>query len=338
MEQEQTSQSPTDIETILANAPPSPSIADVTVANEAIIDVPISNESEIIDAQECVAKKPIIDVPFTKELDAEQINEKVPHASVLKEGWLTKQGGTLVKNWRKRYFILRHPHSLEYYKSKPELGDADSTPAGTINLSTFKSIQVDAQCTRGPCFKLMPVCSDESSERTYYAYAETSEQVQSWIDAIRPHLTTALIADEKAVEETVTENSNVAESTVAINDDNIKEDLVIEKETIVTVVDTMLDESVTTTVTTTERKRSSYNSRPTSIGYKTSSLAVKMSQLDALMAKLDTDTKVEELKVLHDTMRMCYAMLNKEQMQVIGQSPEVLIVAESMTTEVNSGR
>lgn len=56
--------------------------------------------------------------------DGEAAGSSVPR----KEGWLVKQGH-LIKNWKRRWFVLEYP-LLHYYKT-PE----DSTPRGTIDCS-----------------------------------------------------------------------------------------------------------------------------------------------------------------------------------------------------------
>lgn len=59
-----------------------------------------------------------------------------PEPSIVKEGWLNKRGEH-IKNWRKRYFVLREDGTLIGFKLKPEHSHADP-----LNNFTVKGCQL----------------------------------------------------------------------------------------------------------------------------------------------------------------------------------------------------
>ncbi|XP_064489532.1 RAC serine/threonine-protein kinase-like [Ornithodoros turicata] len=60
----------------------------------------------------------------------------VPEPAIVNEGWLNKRGEH-IKNWRKRYFVLREDGTLIGFKTKPEHGYADP-----LNNFTVKGCQL----------------------------------------------------------------------------------------------------------------------------------------------------------------------------------------------------
>eukprot|EP00999_Lentomonas_sp_LEN2_P001891 NODE_302_length_1681_cov_86.588803_g271_i0.p1 GENE.NODE_302_length_1681_cov_86.588803_g271_i0~~NODE_302_length_1681_cov_86.588803_g271_i0.p1 ORF type:complete len:525 (-),score=111.26 NODE_302_length_1681_cov_86.588803_g271_i0:52-1626(-) len=97
-----------------------------------------------------------------------------------KSGWLTKQGGSgFKKNWRRRWFVL--DDNYMYYYKTPE----DREPAGIISLDQFDSCTKasDDECRRSKfCWRLGS--KSKPGTRTYYAYADSKEIMQSWVDVI----------------------------------------------------------------------------------------------------------------------------------------------------------
>jgi hypothetical protein len=150
-------------------------------------------------------------------------NEIAP--SALKSGWLTKQGGSqsilTPLHWRKRFFILTSDGSMLYYYKTPQ----DDRPVGAITLSQFTHIERHLARKDKFCWKLYtlggrtlssPASDDKENQslpntddstvavengdavksttavedvahgRVYYAIAETEQEMQAWIDMLRP--------------------------------------------------------------------------------------------------------------------------------------------------------
>lgn len=92
-------------------------------------------------------------------------------SGIVKEGYLTKQGH-VVKNWKKRWFVLRIGQ-LQYFKSLTKLKE----PKGSINLVNGS---VAKTFTKG-CFVLY----DASNDKKYFITAPSEEEMLEWMDAIQ---------------------------------------------------------------------------------------------------------------------------------------------------------
>jgi len=90
--------------------------------------------------------------------------------SQVKEGWLTKEGGSF-KSWKKRWFVLKDCE-LSYYKQK---GDE---LLGTISLATSGTTQATDRKKKANGFEI------PTPSRTFYLSAETENERKEWIDAI----------------------------------------------------------------------------------------------------------------------------------------------------------
>lgn len=99
-------------------------------------------------------------------------NKEHEFNKVIKEGYLEKQGA-LVKNWKRRYFILKKG-SLYYYKEKEA-----KTPRGLINL-------INAQVTSNESSNMNYVHTFciLTGNRTWIIAAKDEAEKQSWIQAI----------------------------------------------------------------------------------------------------------------------------------------------------------
>lgn len=105
-------------------------------------------------------------------------------SSVLKDGWMTKQGG-FIKTWKKRWFVLEGT-MLSYYV-KP-----DGKMKGQIDISASKVISTAPECRRQPAFKI-----NIPGVRTYYIVPKTPEEVREWITELEK------VRDAKGVPEPV---------------------------------------------------------------------------------------------------------------------------------------
>jgi len=96
----------------------------------------------------------------------------------IREGYMTKQG-KIVKNWKRRWFILRE-NIFSYYRypEKETLFEKDGKPRGTIILREFS---VSVVYERKYCFKLI----DSKKRRDYLIIADSDNELQEWILAIQ---------------------------------------------------------------------------------------------------------------------------------------------------------
>eukprot|EP01097_Dermamoeba_algensis_P006920 TRINITY_DN4321_c0_g1_i1.p1 TRINITY_DN4321_c0_g1~~TRINITY_DN4321_c0_g1_i1.p1 ORF type:complete len:463 (-),score=87.38 TRINITY_DN4321_c0_g1_i1:111-1499(-) len=88
-----------------------------------------------------------------------------------KQGFLTKEGGS-VKNWKKRWCVLKGG-ALNYSKKQ------GSTSLGSISLNEIRDVKPVEYKSKRFCFFL------ETPERTYYMFAESDRERDSWIECIR---------------------------------------------------------------------------------------------------------------------------------------------------------
>lgn len=98
---------------------------------------------------------------------------------VIKEGWLFKRGEH-IKNWRRRYFILRSDGSLVGYKNLPD-AQVPTEPSNNFTVARCQIMSVDRP--RPYTFIIRGLQLTTVIERMFYVEAE-HERTQ-WVDAIR---------------------------------------------------------------------------------------------------------------------------------------------------------
>jgi len=90
-----------------------------------------------------------------------------------KEGWLTKQGGS-IKSWKRRYCILKDS-KLYYFK-----GPKEPVFQGRVDLESNSLVKEEPPNKE----KKKNLISVTTSKRVFFMYPDTKEEVQSWVDAI----------------------------------------------------------------------------------------------------------------------------------------------------------
>lgn len=98
---------------------------------------------------------------------------------IIKEGWLFKRGEH-IKNWRRRYFILRADGSLVGYKSLPD-AQAHTEPSNNFTVARCQIMSVDRP--RPYTFIIRGLQLTTVIERMFYV--ETEHERTHWVDAIR---------------------------------------------------------------------------------------------------------------------------------------------------------
>lgn len=95
----------------------------------------------------------------------------------LVEGWLVKQGH-LVKNWKRRYFVLEWP-VLKYYKDP---ADAPAAARGQVlcDQVTLSEKLALERTGKEYCFGIF-----HPDRKTYFLQAESEADMMRWVKAIR---------------------------------------------------------------------------------------------------------------------------------------------------------
>ncbi|CAF3684350.1 unnamed protein product [Rotaria sordida] len=116
-------------------------------------------------------------------------------ATVIKEGWLWKQGGR-VRNWKRRWFIITDGF-LFYFESRAE----SDSPRGVIPLVDVAVREIDDDRTKQYCFEIFPLTGDkvkaskaapgeigkwiEGHHTVYRMSASSEDERKDWIRALR---------------------------------------------------------------------------------------------------------------------------------------------------------
>nr|AFL65168.1 protein kinase B [Artemia sinica] len=100
--------------------------------------------------------------------------------SVVKEGWLFKRGEH-IKNWRRRYFVLKDDGALLGFKTKPDPGAGPQDP---LNNFTVKGCQIMKTDKPKPfTFHIRGLQWTTVIERTFHV--ESEKEREEWTQAIQ---------------------------------------------------------------------------------------------------------------------------------------------------------
>eukprot|EP00002_Diphylleia_rotans_P035670 TRINITY_DN7807_c0_g1_i1.p1 TRINITY_DN7807_c0_g1~~TRINITY_DN7807_c0_g1_i1.p1 ORF type:complete len:345 (+),score=73.89 TRINITY_DN7807_c0_g1_i1:515-1549(+) len=94
--------------------------------------------------------------------------------TVIKASWMTKRGN-LVRNWKRRYFILGFDHHLRYYESPNDISEK-----GFINLN-IASAAYASTATEAPSFAIDIVTPD----RIYTLSCDSKELYSEWLTLLK---------------------------------------------------------------------------------------------------------------------------------------------------------
>ncbi|KAG1970978.1 pleckstriny domain-containing family A [Pimephales promelas] len=93
-------------------------------------------------------------------------------------GYLHKRTqSSLLKGWRKRWFVLRHDCCLYYYRNKRDEGKSRALAAVSL-----EGAQVEADTSLGKPFVFR--CCPVSGNRVYYLYATSNQEMKRWLEAM----------------------------------------------------------------------------------------------------------------------------------------------------------
>ncbi|PVD32691.1 hypothetical protein C0Q70_08136 [Pomacea canaliculata] len=132
------------------------------------MNVLTASHDAIINAMNSNPKSVCIEVATSDFLPSRDLQ-----ASVV-EGYMHKLGGSsLMRLWKKRYFVLRQDSCLYYYKHQEE-----ADPLGAIPLIGY-SISRHLDTGRDYCFK-----AEKYGARTYYFMTESRDEMTQWVIAL----------------------------------------------------------------------------------------------------------------------------------------------------------
>ncbi|XP_077099421.1 uncharacterized protein pdzph1 isoform X2 [Siphateles boraxobius] len=93
-------------------------------------------------------------------------------------GYLHKRTqSSLLKGWRKRWFVLRHDCCLYYYRNKHDEGKSRA-----LSVVSLEGAQVEADTSLGKPFVFR--CCPVSGNRVYYLYATSNQEMKRWLEAM----------------------------------------------------------------------------------------------------------------------------------------------------------
>ncbi|KAM4808457.1 uncharacterized protein WCC33_006512 isoform 2-T4 [Rhinophrynus dorsalis] len=93
-------------------------------------------------------------------------------------GYLHKRTHSgLLKGWRKRWFVLKHDGSLQYYKQKKDEGK--SRP---LEVTKLEGAEIGVDTTLGKPFVFK--CVPQSGNRTFYFCATSNQEMKRWLEAM----------------------------------------------------------------------------------------------------------------------------------------------------------
>jgi hypothetical protein len=97
--------------------------------------------------------------------------------TIIKDGWLTKQGGSsFFTNWKKRYFKLDYAAgSLSYFES-PKI---DEKPLGVVVVRNATVAPYEKEKEPNKFYFTIA-----SNDRTFRAYADSKSDQEEWVKAL----------------------------------------------------------------------------------------------------------------------------------------------------------
>lgn len=110
---------------------------------------------------------------------------KPPEPETYKQGWLVKKGA-VVKNWKKRWFVVDKNYRIAYYKGEhdheidPKTKKTKKKPQGEFSCYGYKVKKDDDKEAKEHTLKIKPYWDDDYAKRTYYIQCAGKEDYDSW--------------------------------------------------------------------------------------------------------------------------------------------------------------
>jgi len=146
-----------------------------------------------------------------KQIEVESREEPSPYQLLrrevptddLKAGYLTKEGG-IRKSWKKRWFIVRHDYTVDYFENEKAASKKKPKPKGTMNLAGYYVIEnvgesllksakelaekMGIDLSQLPKPKEYPEFTFEvhhSRRRSYFIQASSKEEKDEWVEMFK---------------------------------------------------------------------------------------------------------------------------------------------------------
>lgn len=129
--------------------------------------------------------------------------ERPPNTEHLKTGWLMKEGG-IRKNWKKRFFVARYNHVVDYYEKEEEANKEKGKTKGSMSLCGYHVVEdpndgiikrlttlsekMGVNMDEIPKPKEYPKLTFEVHHyrrRCYFIKTETEEEFKEWVDVFK---------------------------------------------------------------------------------------------------------------------------------------------------------
>mmetsp|Transcript_2424 Transcript_2424/g.4873 ORF Transcript_2424/g.4873 Transcript_2424/m.4873 type:complete len:411 (-) Transcript_2424:228-1460(-) len=120
-----------------------------------------------------LGSSPCVGSPPRSIVDNKIPADNVQDASTARAGFMIKQGGR-VKNWKKRFFVLKKDGQLQYFKSAKAI-----EPKGVIWLSDLCNAGVDTSSTHRP-----HTIALKTPSRIYYFTCQDESEMHAWIEVL----------------------------------------------------------------------------------------------------------------------------------------------------------
>ncbi|UJR16424.1 hypothetical protein I4U23_003326 [Adineta vaga] len=135
--------------------------------------------------------------PDDGDIDIMNVSMRIKEggSTIIKEGWLWKQGG-LVRNWKRRWFVITDG-CLFYYESRTEVDN----PRGIVSLIDVGVREIEDDRPKQFCFELFPLAGEkvkstkpvsgeigkvtEGHHTVYRMSAPSDDERKDWIRALR---------------------------------------------------------------------------------------------------------------------------------------------------------
>jgi hypothetical protein len=96
------------------------------------------------------------------------------------EGWLIKEGGSAIKNWKKRWHILNGTlKNLAYYEKKDDFKNKVE-PKGIVNIEGATIVEIEkSKKKKDFCFCVM------NNNKPFYACCDNDADYKKWLEKLR---------------------------------------------------------------------------------------------------------------------------------------------------------
>lgn len=116
-----------------------------------------------------------------KSVEEQRMRNMLLAHKVVRAGYLSKKSGNMMRNWQKRYFVLKES-SLAYYKTEEDFDLGQVEPLGIIPLSLVRNVE---QVKQGDKFDISLIASkDHKNKESVRLKGKSADHAKGWLDEI----------------------------------------------------------------------------------------------------------------------------------------------------------